>query len=87
MTTYWIIRQSDAFSRPVHELLSNRDEEIWDFGQLLPMLLLILPIISAIELYYETVRVIENNHQTEAFPLERPSTCSSFEPNPKHVYI
>ncbi|RKF60796.1 hypothetical protein OnM2_047057 [Erysiphe neolycopersici] len=63
-----------------NSLLNKEEEEDFgNFGQVLPVLLLILPIISAIEQYREKVKAPENYIETEATGIERATT---FEPNP-----
>jgi hypothetical protein len=44
-----VILLSQAFGKP-SVLLENGGEKDWSFGQLLPMLLLLLPLISAVEI-------------------------------------
>lgn len=45
-----VVTQSYAFGSP-SVVFSDTKEKEWDFGQILPVLLLILPLISAIESY------------------------------------
>ncbi|RKF54240.1 hypothetical protein OnM2_099030 [Erysiphe neolycopersici] len=78
-----VLLVSHAFGSP-SVLLSDNSEKIWDFGQLLSMLLLILPIISAIEILREP-KVPENTDDCKAQPsakLARSQTIISFQPNP-----
>lgn len=51
-----IILLSQAFGDPQVEL-SDQGEKAWSFGQLLSMLLLIMPLVSAIEIYRGDVKV------------------------------
>jgi hypothetical protein len=51
-----IILLSQAFGKPSIEL-KDEGEKIWSFGQLLSMLLLILPLVSVIEIYRGEIQV------------------------------
>ncbi|KAF5570720.1 hypothetical protein FPHYL_1019 [Fusarium phyllophilum] len=51
-----IILLSQAFGHPSIELKDN-GETVWSFGQLLSMLLLILPLVNVIEIYRGEIQV------------------------------
>lgn len=51
-----ILLESQAFGHPSVEL-SDQGETVWSFGQLLSMLLLILPLVSVVEIYRGEIQV------------------------------
>ncbi|KAH7000031.1 hypothetical protein EDB80DRAFT_896499 [Ilyonectria destructans] len=66
-----IILLSQAFGNPSVEL-SDQNEKTWGFGQLLSMLLLIMPLVSVIEIYRGEIQVaspVEDN-QTRVYDGE-----------------
>ncbi|OCL02856.1 hypothetical protein AOQ84DRAFT_326757 [Glonium stellatum] len=78
-----VILLSQAFGSPSVSL-SDSGEKSWSFGQLLPLLLLLLPILSAIELFRGEIKVTPSAVDDEHAPLfdgelqDRPP----FPPNP-----
>lgn len=76
-----VLLVSHAFGTP-SVLLSDNGEKLWDFGQLLSMLLLILPLISAIELMREVTDESNNYNNQPSAKIERSQTFVPFEPNP-----
>lgn len=82
-----IILLSQAFGSPTVDL-GDEGEKEWSFGQLLSMLLLILPLVSIIEIYRgeiklapsvedDRIRICDNELQ------QNPQAChSSFQPSP-----
>lgn len=76
-----IVLLSQAFGNPSVEL-SDEGEKNWSFGQLLSMLLLILPLILVVEVYRGEVKLVEcapaNSHweDGEAKPF-RPNLNAS----------
>ena len=81
-----IILLSQAFGNPSIEL-SDEGEKNWGFGQLLSMLLLIMPLVSVIEIYRGEIQVAEpvEDERKKEFDGElqsNPQTRNSFQPNP-----
>lgn len=81
-----IILLSQAFGKPSVKL-SDQGETVWSFGQLLSMLLLIMPLINVIEIYRGEIQVprpVEDDRkplfdgELQANPQDR----TSFQPNP-----
>lgn len=61
--------------------LRSSDEDTWGFGQLLPMILLSLPLLSAMEAYNEAVvsekeRTVNTTHTSSRPAAPRPTTHS-----------
>ncbi|KAM3465000.1 hypothetical protein BBAD15_g3704 [Beauveria bassiana D1-5] len=54
--TVRVVLLSSAFGKP-SVTLADEDEKSWSFGQLLSMLLLVLPLISAVEIYRGDVQM------------------------------
>ena len=48
---------SQAFGNPSPTMLEGRSEAEWSFGQLLPLLMLLLPLLSAVEIIRGTVTI------------------------------
>ncbi|CAM1510122.1 Fc.00g004570.m01.CDS01 [Cosmosporella sp. VM-42] len=81
-----IILLSQAFGNPSIKL-SDQGEKDWSFGQLLSMLLLIMPLVSVIEIYRGEIQVAEpvEDDREKEFDGElqsNPQNRSSFQPNP-----
>lgn len=81
-----IILESQAFGHPSVKL-SDKGEMKWSFGQVLSMLLLALPLVSAIEIYRGDVKVAPNEEEErkplfdgELQPPVHP--YNKFQPNP-----
>ncbi|KAF1816025.1 hypothetical protein P152DRAFT_388483 [Eremomyces bilateralis CBS 781.70] len=81
-----VIMLSQAFGTP-SVALADEGEKVWSFGQLLPLLLLLLPFMSAVEIFRgemtvpspmadDQVRLADDDEQ--AIPIKR----TSFDPNP-----
>jgi membrane protease YdiL (CAAX protease family) len=54
-----VVLLSQAFGKPNLEL-SDGGEREWSFGQLLPLLLLLLPVVSSVELWRGEMRVAQD---------------------------
>jgi hypothetical protein len=79
-----VILASQAFGKP-SVLLSDEGEKDWSFGQLLSMLLLILPLVSIVEIYRGEVRLSStaDSGRERIYDGELQSGPNhSFEPNP-----
>ncbi|KAK2606370.1 hypothetical protein QQS21_003189 [Conoideocrella luteorostrata] len=77
---------SQAFGHPTVKL-NDRGEEVWSFGQLLSMLILIYPLVTVVEIYRGEVKVAlpakdgcERLYDGELQTY--PQTKSSLQPNP-----
>ncbi|RKF71869.1 hypothetical protein GcM1_250273 [Golovinomyces cichoracearum] len=78
-----VVLVSQAFGSPSVPLSDNQ-EKVWDFGQILSMLLLILPLISAVEILRGELKVPcqEDDFKKNPGKPTRSQTVISFEPNP-----
>ena len=81
-----VILLSQAFGQPSIKL-SDEGEKDWTFGQLLSILLLILPLVSVIEIYRGEIQVappVEDERQKlyDGELQSNPTIRSSFQPNP-----
>ncbi|KAF7563237.1 hypothetical protein G7046_g891 [Stylonectria norvegica] len=81
-----IILLSQAFGNPSIEL-SDRGETAWSFGQLLSMLLLVLPLVSVIEIYRGEIQVAspvqdDIKKQYDGELQADPLVVHPFQPNP-----
>lgn len=81
-----VILLSQAFGNPSIEL-SDQGEKEWSFGQLLSMLLLIMPLVSVVEIYRGEITVAppvddERKKETEGELEMNPKIQNSFQPNP-----
>ncbi|OCK76691.1 hypothetical protein K432DRAFT_359925 [Lepidopterella palustris CBS 459.81] len=87
--TIRVILLSQAFGTPSVPL-EDTGEKDWSFGQLLPLLLLLLPLISAIEIFRGEMKVPHSTVDDEHTPLfngeleDKPDgqVRTSFQPNP-----
>lgn len=70
-----VIIISQAFSTPPVNL-SDTGERAWSFGQLLTMLLLILPFVSALEIFRGTSRLVPPTYVTLNFVTPSCAFCS-----------
>lgn len=81
-----IILLSAAFGHPSVKLAGNGDEERqWSFGQLLSMLLLALPLVSAVEIYRGDVKMappVEDDRQPLFDGELQSHPGNKFQPNP-----
>ncbi|KAF2266806.1 hypothetical protein CC78DRAFT_531251 [Lojkania enalia] len=84
--TIRVIQVSQAFGSPPESVhLVGTGEKDWSFGQLLPLLLLSLPLISTVEIVRGEMRITPNAVDDETAPLmdtELQYTTSQFQPNP-----
>lgn len=88
--TVRVVMVSQAFgSAPEGVNLTGPSEKSWSYGQLLPLLMLIMPVISTIEVIRGEIRVIPSkaDGDDEAVPLfasgtELQQQRPDFEPNP-----
>jgi hypothetical protein len=77
---------SQAFGNPSVTLV-DKGEKTWSFGQLLSVLMLILPVIGAVEIIVGEVKVT-NYCEDPAYDGElqklpsRPTNGGQFQPNP-----
>lgn len=81
-----IILLSQAFGKPSVDL-SDDGETVWSFGQLLSMLLLVMPIVSVIEIYRGEIQVsrpVEDDRKPlfDGELQSNPHVRSSFQPAP-----
>ncbi|KAL2061242.1 hypothetical protein VTL71DRAFT_7515 [Oculimacula yallundae] len=81
-----VILLSQAFGTPSVKL-ADTGEKDWSFGQLLPLLLLLLPLVSAVEIGRGEMKVPSPIADDDAAPLlsggeKPPGNRSSFQPNP-----
>jgi hypothetical protein len=86
--TVRVLLLSQAFGTP-DTPLSDWGEKSWSFGQLLSMLMLVLPVISAIEILRGQVKVVpahEDDSEVllgqESQLVDNPKIRNSFQPNP-----
>ncbi|KAM0515525.1 hypothetical protein ACHAPE_006051 [Trichoderma viride] len=81
-----VILLSQAFGHPSVKL-SDEGEKDWSFGQLLSMLLLVLPVISVIEIYRGEIKVAPPVGDDRQRPYDGelqsdPHVLTPFQPNP-----
>jgi hypothetical protein len=80
--TVRVVLVSQAFGSPPSSLhLTGPSEKDWSFGQLLPLLLLVLPVISTIEIVRGEMRVPPSKVDDETRPLVNEMELG-FQPNP-----
>jgi hypothetical protein len=77
--TVRVIILSQAFGKPDVQLTDN-GEQVWSFGQLLSMLILVLPFISALEITRGELKVAPPSNDSETIPLVE--THHQYQPNP-----
>ncbi|KAM3432512.1 hypothetical protein NHJ13734_006827 [Beauveria thailandica] len=82
--TVRVVLLSSAFGKP-SVTLADQDEKSWSFGQLLSMLLLVLPLISAVEIYRGDVQMAPPAEDADRLLYDgelqsRPG--NRFQPNP-----
>ncbi|TVY18268.1 hypothetical protein LARI1_G005074 [Lachnellula arida] len=79
-----VILLSQAFGRP-NVPLGDGGEREWSFGQLLPLLLLLLPLVSAVEIFRGEMK-IPSPMVDDRIPLvdqnDKQGVRTSFQPNP-----
>jgi len=82
-----VVLLSQAFGTP-NVKISDAGEKEWSFGQLLPLLLLLLPVVSSIELYRGELQVSQAVDDDDRIPLNdtemqgKGGSRNSFQPNP-----
>ncbi|KAF2801474.1 uncharacterized protein BDZ99DRAFT_469659 [Mytilinidion resinicola] len=75
-----VVLLSQAFGTP-NLRLSDEGEKVWSFGQLLPLLLLLLPVVSSIELWRGEIRVgREAEEEEDRIPLTGKIGSEEFKP-------
>lgn len=71
--TVRVVMESSAFGKPPEEVrLQGNGEREWSYGQLLPLLLLVLPLVSALEIVRGEVKVPKKrgeDEEEEVMPL------------------
>ena len=79
--TVRVIMESQAFGSPPKALnLVGPSEKSWSYGQLLPLLLLVMPIISTIEVIRGETRTPPSRVDDDTAPLF--VNDMEFQPNP-----
>lgn len=79
--TIRVVMESQAFGSPPESLhLEGPSEGSWSFGQLLPLLLLVLPIMSITEIMRGETRVTPSKVDDDSVPLF--SGDMEFQPHP-----
>ncbi|CAK3830117.1 8-demethyl-8-alpha-L-rhamnosyl tetracenomycin-C 2 -O-methyltransferase [Lecanosticta acicola] len=82
-----VIIMSQAFGEPSVDL-SDQGEKTWSFGQALTMMLLILPFVSALEIFRGQIQVPHDHPgaETDQMPLtagdSKNDTSYTYQPNP-----
>ncbi|TVY55681.1 hypothetical protein LSUE1_G009328 [Lachnellula suecica] len=79
-----VIMLSQAFGKPSVQL-NDSGEKDWSFGQLLPLLLLLLPLVSSIEIFRGEMRIPSPTFDDQIPLVERndkQGVRTSFQPNP-----
>ncbi|KAF1930939.1 uncharacterized protein M421DRAFT_57284 [Didymella exigua CBS 183.55] len=80
--TVRVIMESQAFGSPPKALnLQGPSEKSWSYGQLLPLLLLVMPIISTIEVVRGETRMPPSRVDDDTAPLFA-NNDMEFQPNP-----
>jgi hypothetical protein len=81
--TVRVMMESQAFGSPPESInLVGPPESTWSFGQLLPLLLLVLPIISTIEIMRGEVKTTASRVDDDSVPLFANNGDMEFQPNP-----
>ncbi|RMZ68903.1 major facilitator superfamily [Pyrenophora seminiperda CCB06] len=81
--TVRVVLESQAFGHPPAALnLQGSPEGNWSFGQLLPLLLLVLPVISTIEIARGEELKPKSRVDEDTVPLYASGSDMEFQPNP-----
>jgi hypothetical protein len=81
--TIRVVMESQAFGNPpVSVHLDGPSEGNWSFGQLLPLLLLALPIISTVEIMRGETRTPPSRVDEDSVPLYARGADMEFQANP-----
>jgi hypothetical protein len=81
--TVRVVLVSQAFGSPPEALhLVGSSEKEWSFGQLLPLLLLVLPVMSTVEIIRGEMRVTPSKVDDETAPLVQNEMELGYQPNP-----
>ncbi|CBX92411.1 hypothetical protein IAQ61_006193 [Plenodomus lingam] len=81
--TVRVVLESQAFGHPPASVnLQGPSEGSWSFGQLLPLLLLALPVISMVEIMRGETVVPRSRVDEDAVPLVGKGADVEFQPNP-----
>jgi hypothetical protein len=83
--TVRVVIESQAFGSPPESVhLSGNGEKDWSYGQLLSLLLLVLPAISALEIVRGEIRVTPNKADDDEMEklVDTELQHQGFQPNP-----
>lgn len=81
--TVRVVLESQAFGHPPASInLVGPSEGSWSFGQLLPLLLLVLPLMSLLEIMRGEMRLAPNKMSDESVPLYSNAGDMEFQPHP-----
>lgn len=82
--TIRVVMESQAFGSPPASVnLQGPSEGNWSFGQLLPLLLLVLPVISTVEIMRGETRIPASRVDDDSVPLVNGGDMEfQFQPNP-----
>ena len=81
--TVRVVLESQAFGHPPQALnLQGSPEGSWSFGQLLPLLLLVLPLVSTIEIARGEEVKPKSRVDEDSVPLFASGSDVEFQPNP-----
>ncbi|KAJ4367562.1 hypothetical protein N0V83_007146 [Neocucurbitaria cava] len=81
--TVRVVLESQAFGKPPPSVnLQGPSEGSWSFGQLLPLLLLALPVISTVEIMRGETRTPPSRVDEDTVPLYAGNGDMEFQPNP-----
>lgn len=81
--TVRVVLESQAFGKPPASVnLVGPSEGTWSFGQLLPLLLLALPVISTVEIMRGETRTPPSRVDEDTVPLYANGSDMEFQPNP-----
>lgn len=81
--TVRVVLESQAFGNaPESVKLEGPSEANWSYGQLLPVLLLALPLMSTVEIMRGEVRMPPSRVDEDSVPLFGGGTDMEFQPNP-----
>lgn len=81
--TVRVVLESQAFGNPPASVnLQGPSEGSWSFGQLLPLLLLALPVISTVEIMRGETVMPKSRVDDDTMPLFANGAAMEFQPNP-----
>ena len=81
--TVRVVMESQAFGHPPASInLVGPSEGSWSFGQLLPLLLLVLPFMSLVEIMRGEMRLAPIKMSDESIPLYASGGDMEFQPHP-----